>query len=186
MARSNNLEKDFKELTKNIDWNRIALTVIPLLQPLLIFGLWLGASKFDKRADAVSKLIAIAEPIPTIDLNLPKPVVLASLYHSVDEALDVLTDVIEFIKDIEVPSAKEIVEDVKEEIKEEIIGEPPDDAKFNSDLLACYNNAKANIPDVPFAGQSQTGIVLWTLSCMYRKGYSAKQITKEAIERRFF
>ena len=50
MARSNNLEKDFKELTKNIDWNRIALTVIPLLQPLLIFGLWLGASKLDKWA----------------------------------------------------------------------------------------------------------------------------------------
>ena len=175
-------DSDFEKLTKNIDWNRIALTVIPLLQPILIFGLWLGASKLDKRADAVSKLIAIAEPIPTIDLNLPKPVVLASLYHSVDEALEVLTDVIEFIKDIEVPSAKDIVEDVKEEIKEEIIGETPDDAKFNSDLLACYNNAKKNLPS--FA--PDTSIVLWTLSCMYRKGYSAKQITKEAIERRFF
>ena len=40
------------------------------------------------------KIIAIAEPIPTVDLNLPKPVVLASLYHSVDEALDVLNDVL--------------------------------------------------------------------------------------------
>jgi hypothetical protein len=179
-------ETDFEKLTKNIDWNRALLTVIPLFQPLIIFGAWLGFARLDKRADAVSKLIAIAEPIPTIDLNLPKPVVLASLYHSVDEALDVLTDVIEFIKDIEIPSAKDIVEDVKEEIKEEIIGETPDDTKFNSDLLACYNNAKANVPNVPFAGQSQTGIILWTLSCMYRKGYSASQITKEAIERRFF
>jgi hypothetical protein len=179
-------DKEFEELTKNIDWNRIALTVIPLLQPILIFGAWLGFSKLDKRADAVSKLIAIAEPIPTIDLNLPRPVVLASLYHSVDEALDVLTDVIDFLKDIEVPSAKEIVEEVKEEVKETVIGETPDDTKFNSDLLACYNNARKNVPKFPFAPQSQTAIVLWTLSCMYRKGYSASQITKEAIERRFF
>ena len=97
-------DEDFEELTKNRDWNRITLTVIPLLQPILIFSLWLGFSKLDKRADAVSKLIAIAEPIPTIDLNLPKPVVLASLYHSTDEALDILNDVIEFIKDIDIPS----------------------------------------------------------------------------------
>ena len=137
---------DFDKLTKNIDWNRIVLTVIPLLQPILIFGLWLGAAKFDKRADAVAKLIAIAEPIPTVDLNLPKPVVLASIYHSVDEALDVLNDVIKFIKDIDIPSGEKIVEDIKQDIKETVIGETPDDAKFNADLLACFNNAKKNLP----------------------------------------
>ena len=111
-------DTEFEKLTKNIDWNRITLTVIPLLQPILIFSLWLGFSKLDKRADAVSKLIAIAEPIPTIDLNLPKPVVLASLYHSTDEALDILNDVIEFIKDIDIPSGKEIIEEAKKELEE--------------------------------------------------------------------
>ena len=91
-------EKDFEELMKGIKWNRIIPPLVSVLQPVIIFGLWLGFSKFDKRADAVSKLIAIAEPIPTIDLNLPRPVVLASLYHSVDEALDILKDVIDFYK----------------------------------------------------------------------------------------
>ena len=71
----------------------------PVLAPVVMFGLWLGFARVDKRADALSKLIAIAEPIPTVDLNLPKPVVLASLYHSVDEALDVLNDVLRFIRD---------------------------------------------------------------------------------------
>ena len=175
-------DKDFEELTKNIDWNRITLTVIPLLQPILIFSLWLGFSKLDKRADAVSKLIAIAEPIPTIDLNLPKPVVLASLYHSTDEALDILNDVIEFIKDIDIPSGKEIIEEAKKELEEAIIPDTPGDAKFNSDLLACYNNAKKNLPKLGF---SQTAPP-WIISCMLRKGYSISDVTKEAIQRRFF
>mgnify|MGYP003147020521 CR=1 FL=1 len=177
---------EFDKLTKNIDWNRIVLTVIPLLQPILIFGLWLGASKFDKRADAVSKLIAIAEPIPTIDLNLPRPVVLASLYHSTDEALDILNDVINFLRDVEVPSAQDIIDEAKEEVKEKVLGETPDDPQFNADLLECFNNAKKNVPTVPPIPQSKTALVAWTLGCMWRKGYSATDITKEMIERRFF
>ncbi len=116
-------EKDFEELMKGIKWNRIIPPLVSVLQPVIIFGLWLGVSKIDKRADAVSKLIAIAEPIPTIDLNLPRPVVLASLYHSVDEALDVLKDVIDFIKDIDIPSADEIIDAAKEEITPDV--KPP-------------------------------------------------------------
>ena len=111
-------EKDFEELMKGIKWNRIIPPLVSVLQPVIIFGLWLGFSKIDKRADAVSKLIAIAEPIPAIDLNLPRPVVLASLYHSVDEALDVLNDVIDFMKDLDIPSADEIIDKVKDEVKE--------------------------------------------------------------------
>ena len=179
MAKQN---KEFEELTKNIDWNRLALTVIPLLQPVLIFGAWLGFSKLDKRADVVSKLIAIAEPIPTIDLNLPKPVVLASLYHSTDEAIQVLTDVIEFIKDIDIPSGEEIIKEMKDELEEAIIPDTPDDTRFNSDLLACYNNAKKNLPSFGF---SQTAPP-WIISCMLRKGYSVKDVTKEVIQRKFF
>ena len=88
----------YEQIMSNIDWNRAILTIIPILQPILIFGLWIFFSKMNKRADAVSKLIAIVEPIPTIDLNVPSPVVLASLYHSLDEALsfwpDSVTDVL--------------------------------------------------------------------------------------------
>ena len=104
---------------EGIKWNRIIPPSIGFTT-CYYFGLWLGFSKIDKRADAVSKLIAIAEPIPTIDLNLPRPVVLASLYHSVDEALDVLNDVIDFMKDLDIPSADEIIDKVKDEVKEEV------------------------------------------------------------------
>jgi len=125
-------EKDFQKLMEGIKWNRIIPPLVSVLQPVIIFGLWLGFSKIDKRADAVSKLIAIAEPIPTIDLNLPRPVVLASLYHSVDEALDVLTDVIEYIKDIEIPSAEDIINEAKEEIIPDI--KPPTSEEIESFL----------------------------------------------------
>ena len=120
VSGTNMAKKDpFQQIMANIDWTRL----VPILQPLIIFGAWVIFSKLDKRADAVSKLIAIAEPIPTIDLNLPRPVVLASLYHSVDEALDVLKDVIDFIKDIDIPSADEIIDAAKEEITPDV--KPP-------------------------------------------------------------
>ena len=125
-------EKDFQKLMEGIKWNRIIPPLVSVLQPVIIFGLWLGFSKINRRADAVSKLIAIAEPIPTIDLNLPRPVVLASLYHSVDEALDVLTDVIEYIKDIEIPSAEDIINEAKEEIIPDI--KPPTSEEIESFL----------------------------------------------------
>jgi len=108
---------DFEELMKNVDYTRWLQALIPVMQPIIVFGAWLGFSMIDKKASAVSKLIAICEPIPTIDLNVPPPVVLASLYHSTDEALKILEDVIEFLKEFDIPSAGEIIHDLKEELK---------------------------------------------------------------------
>ena len=164
---------EFDKLTKNIDWNRAVLTVIPLLQPFLIFGAWLGACKFDKRADAVAKLIALAEPIPTIDLNLPRPVVLASLYHSTDEALDVLKDVIDFLQDLEIPSAEDVIDEAKKEIEEfvdEKTGEGiTDRAKFIADWNACKKNAKDTLG---YLYHFETTGLSWIISCMVQKGYT--------------
>jgi len=164
-------EKDFEELLKGIKWNRIIPPLVSVLQPVILFGLWLGFSRMDKRADAVSKLIAIAEPIPTIDLNLPRPVVLASLYHSVDEALDVLTDVIEFMKDIDIPSAEDIIDAAKEEITDpiaEAVEEAlPDSPAFKQALADCIMNAKKNLG----WGYYILGPT-WVQGCMLRKGFS--------------
>ena len=134
----------------------------------------------------MSKFIAIAEPIPTIDLNLPKPVVLASLFHSIDEALDILEEVIKFIKEIEVPTAEEIIEEVKEEIKEEIT-EPiveavdeilPDDPAFKTALANCVMNAKDNLGYAYYLlGPT------WIQTCMLRKGMS---IGVDKIKEKFF
>jgi len=110
-------ETSFEELMKNIDYTRWLQALIPVLQPIIIFGAWLGFAKMDTRADAVSKIIAFAEPIPTIDLNVPKPVVLASLYHSIDEAWDIINQVISFAQDF---GDIEIPENIKEFFETEV------------------------------------------------------------------
>ena len=112
----------FKEIMANIDWTRL----VPILQPLIIFGAWIIFSKFDKRADAVSKLIAIAEPIPALDLNVPKPVVLASLYHSMEDALamlDALAQALEELPGVVSEKLQELIKGVKEEITPDV--KPP-------------------------------------------------------------
>ena len=163
-----NSAKDFDEIMKNVDFTRVLQITVPILQPVIIGGLWLLLAKFDKRADAVSKFIAIAESIPTIDLNLPRPVVLASLYHSIDEALDMLKEVIQTIKDIEVPSAEEIIDAAKEEILDPIL----DPIRENEALIAvraCNANAKKVLGYgyyVPLAAP------VWIASCMLQKGFN--------------
>ena len=117
-------EKDFEELLKGIKWNRIIPPLVSVLQPVILFGLWLGFAKIDKRADAVSKLIALAEPLPfEIDLNVPQPVVLASIYHSVDETLDIIEEVITRLENFDFPSVEAIVKRIKEELTPDIIEE---------------------------------------------------------------
>ena len=87
-------KSNFSEIIKDINWNRVILTVIPLLQPFIIFGSWVVFARMNKKAGVVSKLVAIAEVIPTIDLGVPKEVVLASLYDFTDDTLDLLDSII--------------------------------------------------------------------------------------------
>ena len=162
-------EKDFKELMKGIKWNRFIPPIVSVMQPVIIGGLWLVACRFDKKADATAKFIAIAETIPTLDLNIPQPVALASIYHTVDETMDVLLEVIEWIKDLEVPTAKEIIEEGKEAILEplEPVIEPTKD--LLQALADCKANAKKNLGYAYYA----PGVAhVWIVSCMAQKGFS--------------
>ena len=120
----------FKEIMSNIDWTRL----VPILQPLIIFGAWIIFSKFDKRADAVSKLIAIAEPIPALDLNVPKPVVLASLYHSMEDALAMLDALAQALEELPGVVSEKLQELIKG-VKEEIIPEPKVDEELAEDVI---------------------------------------------------
>ena len=105
-----------EDLAKNIDWNRALLTVIPLLQPFIIFGAWYAFAKLNTKAGLVSKIIAIAEPIPTVNLNVPKPVVLASMFDFTGDTLDILVRIIENI--IDMPTElKEDLDTAKKEAK---------------------------------------------------------------------
>ena len=160
---------------KGIDRNRYLPVIIGIMQPVLIFGGWLAFAKFDKRADALSKLIAIAEPIPTVDLNLPRPVVLASLYHATDEALQILNDVIDFLKDVDIPSKDEIVDEIKETLKETIVeeildpitGEGVDKKQLLSDYFVCRKSAKDNL-GIAYNKYTASPYII---SCLIAKGY---------------
>lgn len=175
-------DSDFEKLMKNVDWNRYLISLLPVLQPILIFGSWLAFSRFDKRADAVSKLIAICEPIPTIDLNVPRPVVLASLFHSTDEALQILGDVLKFLKDIDIPNSEEIVEELKDQITDpiaEAVDEAlPDNPAFKTALANCIMNAKESLG----YGYWLLG-PLWIESCMIQKGF---KVTAKFIKDKYF
>ena len=163
-------QKDFEKLFKSVEWNRIIPPVVSVLQPVIIGGLWLGACRFNVKADATAKFIAIAETIPTIDLNIPRPVVLASLYHTIDETFDVLQEVIAWIKDLEVPSADDIIDEVKKEITDPIAETVddflPDDPAFKTALANCIMNAK----DTLGFGYWILGPT-WIQGCMLRKGF---------------
>ena len=168
-----NSAKDFEKIMKNVDFTRVLQITVPILQPVIIGGLWLMISRFDKRADALYKLIAIAEPIPTIDLNLPQPVVLASMYHSVDEFGKVLDEVIQRLKDLDIPTAEEIVND----IVEEILPDPVSKAEVLSDFQDCVKGYERDTPNFL---KSSTTKSLYVNSCLLQKGYASK-VVKETI-----
>jgi len=171
-------ENSFEELMKGIDWNRYLPAVVGIMQPIVIFGAWLAFSKMDNRADALSKLITIAEPIPTLDLNIPAPVVLASLYHSVDELADVIEKVIEFIEDLEIPSAKDIIDD----IKKELLPDPIKGTDLISDFNECVNGYKRDVPKLVRNKYSKS---LYVNTCLLRKGWGSKavlEIIREKLE----
>jgi len=176
-------ETDFEELMKNVDYTRWLQALIPVMQPIIIFGAWLGFSMINKKASAVSKIIALAEPIPTIDLNVPKPVVLASLYHSADIALKILNDIIDFFKDFEIPSQDKIIEDIKEDLAE---GLGPEAVGFLEAITDCNDNAKKNL------GFSYTVLgPIWIVSCMAQKGFSVssdyvKDYIKDKAKEKYF
>jgi len=161
--------KDFEKLMKNVDFTRVMQIMIPILQPVIIGGLWLGLSKIDSRASALSALITICEPIPTMDLNLPPAVVLASMYHSVDELADIVEEVIQALRDLDLPNTEEIVD----KVKEEILPEKLDPSTIISDYGDCLNGYER---DTPSWLKSKTAKGLYIQGCLIRKGYAQKTV----------
>ena len=83
----------FKEIMSNIDWTRL----VPILQPLIIFGAWVMFTKFDNKAKWLSSFFAVTETLPGVNLNLPSGVVLGSFYVTAEEVIE--TGLVEDIKD---------------------------------------------------------------------------------------
>ena len=151
----------------------IAKLVMPVISPFVQGLLWYGFTRMDKRADALNNLIAFAEIIPAVDLNLPKGVVLAALYDKTGDAMALINDLVQGLKDI--PAAvKEKVKDIEEDIKDilpdvpEPIIETVEATQATLTALAdCNNNARKELGIF----YNVFTAVPWIASCMTQKGF---------------
>ena len=110
---------------KEIPWDIIIPEVIRAFTPFIQGITWLGLSKIDKRISALNNLIAIAEVVPTIDLGLPKGVVLAAMYDKTNDALDMINKLAQAVGDLP-GDLRNFIQDMVDEAKEEIEDIIPD------------------------------------------------------------
>ena len=117
-----------KKLNPDIPWDIIAPEIVRAFTPFIQGIVWVALSKVDKRINALNNLIAVAEIVPTIDLGLPKGIVLGAMYDKTGDALDMINqlaqafgelpnDLKKFIQD-QVDTAKQEIEEIIEPIAE--------------------------------------------------------------------
>jgi len=107
---------DFKE----IPWEVVIPATIQAFTPFIQGIIWYGFSKIDKRANAMNNLIAIAEIVPTIDLGLPRGIVLAAMYDKTGDALEMINQLAQALTDLP-GDMKKFIQDQVDEAKETII-----------------------------------------------------------------
>ena len=156
-----------KSVLQDIDWTKAAEIGMPVIAPFIQGGLWYGAMFIDKRAKALGRVVAIAEIIPAVDLNLPKGVVLATLYDSTSDTIKLLMDFVDAIQEI-----PDTVKTTLEEIKEDIVPEAPfkeESHQFQNAFADCVSNARKELGD-GWKFNALSGP--WVVSCMLQKGYT--------------
>ena len=79
----------YSELTKDIEWNRIFIGLVPAIatNPLVITGIWLLLSKRFTQVNRLNTIIALAELVPTLDLNLPPGVTLGAMIDKSEDTI---------------------------------------------------------------------------------------------------
>ena len=156
----------------DIDWSKVAELSMPVIGPFVQGAMWYGFVNIDSRAQALGRLIAIAEIVPAVDLNLPKGVVLASLYDSTEDTLEIAKDLVDAI--IEIPdTVKEKINEITEDLpsKEDIMPEGIDAREALADFNDCRNGYKR---DTPSLLQNRVTEGVYISGCMVRKGYTQK------------
>jgi len=155
-----------------INWELITPELIKVFTPFIQAIAWLGLSKFDKRVNAMNNLIAIAEVVPAVDLNLPRGIVLAAMYDKTTDALKMMADLLDVLEDIP-ENLKNLIKDMIEESKEAVTGilDPVTEAShdFQTALGDCKSNAQGYL-GTGYRYRTLGG--LWIISCMAQKGYS--------------
>ena len=81
------------------------LQTIPLIisNPLIQAFLWLELSKRNTNINLLNNLIATAEIVPTIDLNVPKGVVLGAMIDKTEDSINMFNDIKDWIFDFSIP-----------------------------------------------------------------------------------
>jgi len=156
----------------DINWELITPELIKVFTPFIQAIAWLGLSKVDSKVNAMNNLIAIAEVVPAVDLNLPRGIVLAAMYDKTTDALKMMADLLDVLEDIP-ENLKNLIKNMIEESKEAVTGilDPVTEAShdFQSALSDCRANAKKEIPggDIGY----RLGGAFWITSCMLQKGF---------------
>jgi len=110
-------EENERNIDRAID---LIQTTLPLIShPLIIAGIWLILTKLSPRINVLNNLIAVGELVPTIDLGLPKGVVLGAMIDKTDDAIELWNTIRDFIEDYELPHLPS-----SEELKDEYIDDP--------------------------------------------------------------
>jgi len=105
----------FKKREDDVPWEAIARAIAPIVAPIILSVLWVGLTKVDKKIDWLSNMIAVAEILPTVDLNIPQGVVLGSMYSSAEDVQRILTAVIEAGERLAGLDPKDIIPKVPED-----------------------------------------------------------------------
>ena len=120
----------FKKREDDVPWEAIARAIAPIVAPIILSVLWVGLTKVDKKIDWLSNMIAVAEILPTVDLNIPQGVVLGSMYSSAEDVQRMLTAVVEAGERLAGIDPKDIIPEVpKDSLSEKLFrgiigGEP--------------------------------------------------------------
>jgi len=178
-----------EDILKEIEWSKWLEILIPTLSPLLIAIVWVTLSKFDKKVQTLNSLIAIAEVVPSVDIGLPKGVVLGALYDKGDEAIAAMVAIMESLENIP-PFVTEKLEELKlllmqqgeegYEIDPEKYGWPPSTEPEPPDSVVkeCIDQA---VKDLGIAYYFPGLAPAWVLSCLIRKGYT---VSKSFVKRK--
>ena len=124
------LWNQFKKREDDVPWEAIARAIAPIVAPIILSVLWVGLTKVDKKIDWLSNMIAVAEILPTVDLNIPQGVVLGSMYSSAEDVQRILTAVVEAGEKLAGLDPSDLIPDVPkdsttEKIIRAIVGEEP-------------------------------------------------------------
>jgi len=77
----------------------------------------------------MNNLIAIAEVVPAVDLNLPRGIVLAAMYDKTTDALKMMSDLLDVLEDIP-ENLKKLIKDMIAEAKEAVTPKLPSEIQL--------------------------------------------------------